>query len=164
MSNIHSRLSLVFAHTSFSLPVDTCVCVHTININRLSKELITKQNGETQHVEFANKTRFVSLFQLYEINDDPKRKEFLDDLFSFMQRRGKFPPPPLIRGSALNQGRVVVTRLHIRWIEIANRTQSNYGAIKTEAGIRLQQQPRRSHCSSIEMKGAHTSSHGHKID
>lgn len=28
-------------------------------------------------------------FQLYEINDDPKRKEFLDDLFSFMQRRGK---------------------------------------------------------------------------
>jgi len=29
------------------------------------------------------------LFQLYEINDDPKRKEFLDDLFSFMQKRGK---------------------------------------------------------------------------
>ena len=28
-------------------------------------------------------------FQLYEINDDPKRKEFLDDLFSFMQKRGK---------------------------------------------------------------------------
>lgn len=27
--------------------------------------------------------------QLYEINDDPKRKEFLDDLFSFMQKRGK---------------------------------------------------------------------------
>ncbi|XP_008214460.1 protein dead ringer isoform X2 [Nasonia vitripennis] len=26
--------------------------------------------------------------QLYEINDDPKRKEFLDDLFSFMQKRG----------------------------------------------------------------------------
>ncbi|KAJ8678734.1 hypothetical protein QAD02_014521, partial [Eretmocerus hayati] len=25
---------------------------------------------------------------LYEINDDPKRKEFLDDLFSFMQKRG----------------------------------------------------------------------------
>lgn len=29
-------------------------------------------------------------FQLYEINDDPKRKEFLDDLFSFMQKRGKY--------------------------------------------------------------------------
>lgn len=27
--------------------------------------------------------------QLYEINDDPKRKEFLDDLFSYMQKRGK---------------------------------------------------------------------------
>ncbi|KAF5297884.1 hypothetical protein FQA39_LY11869 [Lamprigera yunnana] len=26
--------------------------------------------------------------QLYEINDDPKRKEFLDELFSFMQKRG----------------------------------------------------------------------------
>ncbi|XP_047118387.1 protein dead ringer-like [Schistocerca piceifrons] len=26
--------------------------------------------------------------QLYEINNDPRRKEFLDDLFSFMQRRG----------------------------------------------------------------------------
>lgn len=34
---------------------------------------------------------FVFLFaQLYEINDDPKRKEFLDDLFSFMQKRGKY--------------------------------------------------------------------------
>lgn len=30
-----------------------------------------------------------NLLQLYEINDDPKRKEFLDDLFSFMQKRGK---------------------------------------------------------------------------
>ncbi|XP_074651200.1 AT-rich interactive domain-containing protein 3C-like [Tubulanus polymorphus] len=26
--------------------------------------------------------------QLYELSDDPKRKEFLDDLFSFMQKRG----------------------------------------------------------------------------
>lgn len=29
------------------------------------------------------------LFQLYEINDDPKRKLFLDDLFLFMQKRGE---------------------------------------------------------------------------
>lgn len=28
-------------------------------------------------------------FQLYEINDDPKRKVFLDDLFAFMQKRGE---------------------------------------------------------------------------
>lgn len=27
--------------------------------------------------------------QLYELDEDPKRKEFLDDLFSFMQKRGK---------------------------------------------------------------------------
>lgn len=27
--------------------------------------------------------------QLYELSNDPKRKEFLDDLFSFMQKRGK---------------------------------------------------------------------------
>uniref|UniRef100_A0A8C2SZT0 AT-rich interactive domain-containing protein 3 n=1 Tax=Coturnix japonica TaxID=93934 RepID=A0A8C2SZT0_COTJA len=26
--------------------------------------------------------------QLYELDEDPKRKEFLDDLFSFMQKRG----------------------------------------------------------------------------
>ncbi len=28
-------------------------------------------------------------FQLYELSDEPKRKEFLDDLFAFMQKRGK---------------------------------------------------------------------------
>ena len=33
---------------------------------------------------------FFFFLQLYEINDDPKRKEFLDDLFSFMQKRGEF--------------------------------------------------------------------------
>ena len=27
--------------------------------------------------------------QLYELSDDAKRREFLDDLFSFMQKRGK---------------------------------------------------------------------------
>lgn len=27
--------------------------------------------------------------QLYELSNDPKRKEFLDDLFSFMQKRGE---------------------------------------------------------------------------
>ena len=28
-------------------------------------------------------------FQLYEIDGDPNRKEFLDDLFIFMQKRGE---------------------------------------------------------------------------
>ena len=31
----------------------------------------------------------LSIFQLYELDGDPKRKEFLDDLFNFMQKRGK---------------------------------------------------------------------------
>jgi len=30
-----------------------------------------------------------SSFQLYEIDDEPGRKEFLDDLFTYMQKRGK---------------------------------------------------------------------------
>lgn len=30
------------------------------------------------------------LMQLYELDSDPKRKEFLDDLFSFMQKRGMY--------------------------------------------------------------------------
>ena len=29
------------------------------------------------------------IFQLYEIDDNPKRREFLDELFAFMQKRGK---------------------------------------------------------------------------
>lgn len=32
---------------------------------------------------------FFPLLQLYELSDDAKRKEFLDDLFAFMQKRGK---------------------------------------------------------------------------
>lgn len=36
--------------------------------------------GLTMHWLFA--------FQLYELSHDPKRKEFLDDLFNFMQKRG----------------------------------------------------------------------------
>ena len=39
--------------------------------------------------------------QLYELDADPKRKEFLDDLFSFMQKRGEWVDvregPPLTR-------------------------------------------------------------------
>lgn len=31
---------------------------------------------------------FCYLLQLYELDNDPKRKEFLDDLFTFMQKRG----------------------------------------------------------------------------
>lgn len=34
-------------------------------------------------------------FQLYELDSDPKRKEFLDDLFTFMQKRGETRPRPV---------------------------------------------------------------------
>lgn len=32
---------------------------------------------------------FFVFFKLYELDNDPKRKEFLDDLFTFMQKRGR---------------------------------------------------------------------------
>ena len=46
--------------------------------------------------------------QLYELDADPKRKEFLDDLFSFMQKRGEWGDegkgPPLTRLGLLCRG------------------------------------------------------------
>lgn len=39
-------------------------------------------HGNGHHEEFKQ------LYQLYDINDDPDRKEFLDDLFQFMKKRG----------------------------------------------------------------------------
>ncbi|KAM8960202.1 AT-rich interactive domain-containing protein 3C [Pelodytes ibericus] len=42
-------------------------------------------NGPTGHHEWTYEEQFK---QLYELDEDPKRKEFLDDLFSFMQKRG----------------------------------------------------------------------------
>ena len=40
---------------------------------------------------------FFSIFQLYELSEEPKRREFLDDLFSFMQKRGKTQFPVIFR-------------------------------------------------------------------
>ncbi|KAM8865172.1 AT-rich interactive domain-containing protein 3A [Synchiropus picturatus] len=40
---------------------------------------------QAQHHEWTYEEQFK---QLYELDDDEKRKEFLDDLFSFMQKRG----------------------------------------------------------------------------
>ncbi|XP_074032588.1 retained isoform X3 [Leptinotarsa decemlineata] len=44
-------------------------------------------SASSQHT-WSFEEQFKQVRQLYEINDDPKRKEFLDDLFSFMQKRG----------------------------------------------------------------------------
>lgn len=43
----------------------------------------TRVKGVSEHLSF--------LMQLYELDGDPRRKEFLDDLFSFMQKRGEYP-------------------------------------------------------------------------
>ncbi|XP_048409671.2 AT-rich interactive domain-containing protein 3A-like isoform X2 [Stegostoma tigrinum] len=43
------------------------------------------QPAQSQQQEWTYEEQFK---QLYELDDDPKRKEFLDDLFSFMQKRG----------------------------------------------------------------------------
>lgn len=40
-------------------------------------------DGRTHHWTFEEQFK-----QLYELSDDPQRKEFLDDLFAFMQKRG----------------------------------------------------------------------------
>ncbi|XP_043684083.1 protein dead ringer-like isoform X2 [Vespula pensylvanica] len=49
----------------------------------------TNNNNATSNHQQQTSWSFEEQFkQLYEINDDPKRKEFLDDLFSYMQKRG----------------------------------------------------------------------------
>ncbi|XP_057341862.1 protein dead ringer isoform X6 [Microplitis mediator] len=45
-------------------------------------------NSSQQQSSWSFEEQFKQVRQLYEINDDPKRKEFLDDLFSYMQKRG----------------------------------------------------------------------------
>lgn len=48
----------------------------------------TQNNIGTNHQQQTSWSFEEQFKQLYEINDDPKRKEFLDDLFSYMQKRG----------------------------------------------------------------------------
>ncbi|XP_051170370.1 protein dead ringer isoform X3 [Leptopilina boulardi] len=45
-------------------------------------------NSHQQQTSWSFEEQFKQVRQLYEINNDPSRKEFLDDLFSFMQKRG----------------------------------------------------------------------------
>ncbi|XP_059611180.1 protein dead ringer [Phlebotomus argentipes] len=49
----------------------------------------SETSNSSQHQNgWSFEEQFKQVRQLYEINDDPKRKVFLDDLFSFMQKRG----------------------------------------------------------------------------
>ena len=73
---------------------------------RLSLILIT-------HVRF--------FFQLYEIDDNPARREFLDELFAFMQKRGESPRFVLLSQLSLvaQQNLVWVSRLGWPWTKIS---------------------------------------------
>ena len=67
-------------------------------------------------ISIINNNLFL-FFQLYEISDDPQRKEFLDDLFSFMQKRGKSTSHiihPLGCGLRSGESGVLVERLWLR--------------------------------------------------
>ena len=43
---------------------------------------------DTQKTDSHCPIQHTTIPQLYEIDDNPKRKEFLDELFAFMQKRG----------------------------------------------------------------------------
>lgn len=48
----------------------------------------SESSNSSQQQTWSFEEQFKQVRQLYEISDDPKRKEFLDDLFSYMQKRG----------------------------------------------------------------------------
>uniref|UniRef100_A0A4D5S1C7 Putative dna-binding bright/brcaa1/rbp1 n=3 Tax=Ixodes TaxID=6944 RepID=A0A4D5S1C7_IXOSC len=54
-----------------------------------TQDLSKYASFEEQYGKHGKSTEFSRDFKvLYELSDDPKRKEFLDDLFTFMQKRG----------------------------------------------------------------------------
>ncbi|XP_044149605.1 AT-rich interactive domain-containing protein 3A-like [Bufo gargarizans] len=58
---------------------------HSQMPNTSSQSQALSPNGQPGPHEWTYEEQFK---QLYELDEDPKRKEFLDDLFSFMQKRG----------------------------------------------------------------------------
>ncbi|KAK9294434.1 hypothetical protein QLX08_010954 [Tetragonisca angustula] len=58
------------------------------NHSQQSNSAATSQQQQQQQQQQTSWSFEEQFKQLYEINDDPKRKEFLDDLFNFMQKRG----------------------------------------------------------------------------
>lgn len=67
-------------------------CLISIHANFLRVQQISKhseRNGFPDYVSY-NRVLFTAFCcQLYELGTEPERKEFLDDLFSFMQKRGE---------------------------------------------------------------------------
>ena len=76
--------------------------------------------------------------QLYEIDDNPKRKEFLDELFTMMQKRGKINRVCFEYTIAEGPARHTVFCLEFRWqFTILNIKQSRlfYSWIKAVRSI-----------------------------
>ncbi|XP_067001246.1 protein dead ringer isoform X2 [Anabrus simplex] len=48
----------------------------------------SSESSSSSQQTWSFEEQFKQVRQLYELSDDPKRKEFLDDLFSYMQKRG----------------------------------------------------------------------------
>nr|XP_024216699.1 AT-rich interactive domain-containing protein 3A isoform X2 [Halyomorpha halys] len=61
---------------------------HIIRIAGGSQQVPGPSYQLPESINRLNGNGSLETIKLYEISDDPKRKEFLDDLFSFMQRRG----------------------------------------------------------------------------
>ncbi|XP_075165794.1 retained isoform X2 [Haematobia irritans] len=83
MSNGGHNGSSNFSFTSPTAP-------NTKDVNPASNSSTSSEtsNSSQQNNGWSFEEQYKQVRQLYEINDDPKRKEFLDDLFSFMQKRG----------------------------------------------------------------------------
>lgn len=65
------------------------ICISIRELEDLTRSILALKDmlDQTDSIRVSNLV--MVYFQLYEISDDPKRKEFLDDLFQFMQKRGK---------------------------------------------------------------------------
>ncbi|XP_055379989.1 protein dead ringer isoform X2 [Condylostylus longicornis] len=81
-NNSHS-ISNGYPFTSPNAP-----CTKDANPASNSSTSSEASNSSQQNNGWSFEEQYKQVRQLYEINDDPKRKEFLDDLFSFMQKRG----------------------------------------------------------------------------
>ncbi|XP_037948405.1 protein dead ringer-like isoform X2 [Teleopsis dalmanni] len=73
---------------SFSFTSPTAPSSRDVNPASNSSTSSEASNSSQQNNGWSFEEQYKQVRQLYEINDDPKRKEFLDDLFSFMQKRG----------------------------------------------------------------------------
>lgn len=66
-----------------------CVLLNFNSCELSESAATTERNGFPDYVSY-NRVLFTAFCcQLYELGTEPERKEFLDDLFSFMQKRGE---------------------------------------------------------------------------